>query len=327
MSMETQTLPVDPILYDFELPMRAVYYAQGFPVEIATNSRQVLAGAEESWGHFPKVFPEPPLRLHVGVMEGIPGAGPPTPVWRGRCGLIALVADAGNFAVCDTTRGYVFCWLTQAAAENKAYLRYHFLEGTIWMLLEALYLTPLHAACVRLGNHGVLLCGDSGVGKSSLAFACARAGWAFLSDDSTCLVRARKSRVVVANPYQMRFRESAIELFPELKDQPITLHLNGEMAIELATARLPEITTTTECSIDYIVFLRRGEPDPPCLLRLSKDTAFQWFEQVICWGEREVGDAHRASLRNLLTAEVFELRYGGLDSAVKRLETMVHAGT
>jgi hypothetical protein len=324
--MHTQTLKCDPLLYNFEMPLQSVYHPLGFSVEITTNSPDILAAAEESWGRFRKVSSEPPLQLRIGVLDGGPAECPASPVCREQRGLLARVADAENFSVSDVKHGFSFAWLTRAAVDDRAYLRWHFIEGMCWDLLE-LYLTPIHAGCVRLGGHGVLLCGDSGAGKSSLSFACALKGWTYLTDDGTCLVRGCQDRVVVGNPYQIRFRESAVELFPELKNQRPTVRATGEIAIELHTASLPEIRTATECPVDYIVFLNRECGGPTRLLPFPKATALEWFEQVIFCGEKETVDAHKASLRRLLGAEIFELRYGDLDSAVARLEAMVRSGS
>jgi len=319
-------VPPDPVLSDFGLPLRAAHYAMGFAVEIATNSDAVLAAAEESWGSFQKRFAEPSVQLEIGVLADGSNDCPPAPSTRSRGHLLTTIADARNFSVCDLSRGFAFAWLTQTAAADRAYLRYYFLEATVLTLLESLYLTPLHAACVQIGGQGVLLCGESGAGKSSLAFACARRGWKFLSDDGSALVRKRPGRMVVGNPHQMRFRESATKLFPELKKQRVTPRATGKMAIELATATLPEIATITECQVDYIVFLNRREPVPPGLLPLPNDAAWQYFEQYMCFGEDEVHRAQSASIYDLLTARVFEMRYGDLDWAVERLRTLVHEG-
>jgi hypothetical protein len=324
--MQTETFRNDPLLYDFELPLRAVYHPMGFSVEVVTNAPEVLAGARESWGHSQKIFWEAPLEVRIGVLENGSKQCPPPPVFRGQRNLVSVVCDTNNFAVCDLSLGFAFCWLTQAAASHRAYLRYHFLEGVVSVLLESLYLTSAHAACVSLGGRGILLCGASGAGKSSLSFACARNGWTFTSDDASCVVRNRKGRLVVGNPYQMRFRESAIELFPELERQRFTPRLNGEMAIELATRSLPEISTAPECPVDYIVFLNRGNSSPPELLRFHREKALQFLEQTVCFGEEQIRAAHYAALDNLLTAEVFELQYSDLESAVKRLETLVRNG-
>ena len=76
----------------------------------------------------------------------------------------------------------------------------------------------------------MLLCGDSGAGKSSLAFACALKGWTYVADDSSRLIRGQQDRVVVGNPYQMRFRESAVHLFLELRNLPLTARASGALS-------------------------------------------------------------------------------------------------
>jgi hypothetical protein len=124
----------------------------------------------------------------------------------------------------------------------------------------------------------------------------------------------------------MRFRESAIELFPELIEERVTPCETGEMAIELATSSKQEISTVCESSVEYIVFLNRFSPSEEGLFPFSKQTALQWFEQVVCWGEKRVRDFHFAALRNLLDAKLFELRYKRLDSALCLLESLVRKG-
>jgi hypothetical protein len=324
--MRIRTSPPDPLLCDIELPLHGVYHPMGFAVKIATNSPDILAAADESWKHFRRIFPEPAVTLRIAVAEEGSDNCPPAPVCRAQQNLLVRIADARNYSVSDLARGFAFSWLTHAVAENRGYLRYHYLEGVAWDLLESLYLTSIHAACVSKDGRGILFCGDSGAGKSSLAFACARNGWTFLSDDSTCLVRGRRGRVVVGNPYQMRFRESATQLFPELKDQRVMLRATGEFSIEVPTVSLQNIRITSQCSVDHILFLNRGTSGPPRLVPFPKHKAREKFEEVICFGQDMVREAHRTSLRNLLTAEILEFRYNDLDSAVDQLEGFIRDG-
>jgi hypothetical protein len=316
----------DPWMHDFEMPFRASYYPLGFPLKITTNSIEVLTAAEESWGRFRKIHPDRELHMRIGVMNHGPSASPANPVLREQGGFRAHVADAENFAFADVEHGFAFAWLTRATVEDRAYLRWCFIEGVSWDLLEP-YLTPIHVGCVQLNGRGVLLCGDSGAGKSSLSYACARNGWAYLSDDSSCLVHGREGAVVVGDPFKIRFRESAIDVFPELKSQHLAPRFTGEMAIELPTSLIPEIKTISECSVDYIVFLNRGHRGPASLFPFPTQTALQWFEKVVFCGEKNIVDAHKVSLRNLLTAQVFELRYDDLASAIGQLELLVHRGS
>lgn len=319
--MATQGGRNDPLFHGFEMPLQATYYPLGFPLEVATNSCEVLEAAEESWGLFRKAFAEPLLQLRVGVLDSDNSACSAQPVVRAQRSLLARVADPENFSVSDIRQGFAFVWLTRATVENRGYLRWHFLEGPLWDLLDP-YMTPLHAACVRAGDRGILLCGDSGAGKSSLALACALGGWTYLADDSCCLPHRSSGRLVIGNPYQIRFRESAATLFPQLKDHQLTRRATGELALELPTAALPGIKIATECVVDFIVFLNRGQAGNSCLLPFPKDKALRWFEQVIRCDEGEIVDSHMAALRRLLGAEVLQLRYTRLESAVQQLAAL-----
>ncbi len=316
----------DPIGCDFNLPLKAVFYPLGFAVEISTNCPEVLAAAEDNWKSFDKVYSAPPVQVRIAVIEGQATHCPPPPNCRGQRNLVLFVASPYDFAVCDLTTGFASCWLSAAAVENGAYLRYHFLDATVLLLIEALYLTPIHAACVAFQGRGLLLCGDSGAGKSSLSFACARRGWTFVSDDANFLVRGGKQRVVVGNPYHLHFRESATELFPDLKSHCLTPRINGEIAIELATANIPEILTSPQSRIDFVVFLNRGTSGPASLRPFSRQRALACLEKVICYGEQYVRETQKSSLHDLLGAEVLELRYSDLQSAVDCLEALVRAG-
>jgi hypothetical protein len=326
-TMKLQISAGDPLLYDFDLPLCATFHFLGFPIQISTNSHHILAAAQESWGMFHNTRSEPPLKIQIGVLPGTATGRPNEPVVRGRGHLLTQIADSENFMVLDARQGFAFGWLTQATVQDHAYLRYHFLEGCAWILLESLYLTSVHGACVELDGHGVLFCGDSGAGKSSLAYACSHNGWKFLSDDSSCLIRGRTGRIVTGNSLQMRFRKSAVQLFPELIRLRISDRPTGEMSIELATNANPEIETISEASVDYIVFLNRFDSRPEGLVRFSKQRALQWFQQTVCYGEESVRQAHYATLQNLLAAEAFEMRYTSMDSALRLLNTLVRRGT
>jgi hypothetical protein len=313
----------DPLLSDRELPLREIFYPLGFALEITTNSDQVMAAAQESWGHFRQAMTEPPVHLRVVVVEGGKKECPPEPKLRAQQNLTVRVADEENFSISNMTEGFASCWLTRQFVENRGYLRFYFLEGMCSDLLDPRYLTAIHAACVQFENKGVLLCGESGAGKSSLAYACARRGWKFLTDDSTSLIRKSSQPVVLGNPFQIRFRDSAVALFPELGDRQITRRVHGKLSIEVPTASISGIETVSQSSADYIVFLKRGKRGAPHLVPFPKETALRWYEQFIFFGDKALRESQKATLRNLLRTEMLELHYDDLDSAVAKLEAMV----
>ncbi len=312
----------DPLLSNVALPLRRTYHPLGFAVEIATNSDEVLAAADESWGGLGELFSSPPLQISIALGTGRSGICPPAPVYRGQRNLLSIVADSENFAMCDRQQGFAFGWLNRDAAEHKAYLRYHFLEAIALTMLASSYVTPLHAACVEFAGQGVLLCGNSGAGKSSLAYACARAGWNYISDDASYLVRGGYGRLVVGNSRLVRLRPSAAELFPELAGLSLTPRAAGKPSIELATAFMPHVTTAQQSPVEYIVFLNRSGSDLPEIVPFPKELALQWanHSQVDTTAEDEL---RAASICELLNARLIELRYRTLDGAIAQLEGLI----
>jgi hypothetical protein len=190
-----------------------------------------------------------------------------------------------------------------------------------------LHLTRIHASCVMLDGHGVLLWGESGAGKSCLAYACARDGWTFVSDGATSLLRSAKDRIALGKPHLMRFRETASKILPELNGRRATPSAVGKLSIEFRTADFPGIKTAFQCRVDSVVFLNRHAAGPPCLLPLSKDEAWRRLEQDLPLFEQAVHEEHKASIRNLLEANVFELRAYDLDFGVRQLRSLAQGGT
>ncbi len=314
----------DPVLANIPLPLRATFYPLGFPAEIHTNSDEVLTAARESWGKYKHEFRERAVEVRVCVTAD-EGECSGTPVFRAQGHLFSIVSDSRTFASCDMRQGFAYCCTTPATVQNRPFFRFHFLEAMTLVLLDQLYWTPVHAACVEHNGKGVLLCAESGTGKSSLALACARDGWTFLSDDAAVLLRGRRDRTVVGQPHSMRFRPSARELFPDLSERLLTVRGNGKVGIELPTGELG-IRTATQTTVDYMIFLHRRPSGPARLEHFSKADAYDRLAQVARYGEQEVRNAQLESLRTLLAAPVYALSYSDLGSAVARLKSLVETG-
>ena len=323
MSMAEESQKLDSVLADFDFPLSGTFHPMGLSVQISTNSPAILDATRESWGALGKMFAYPPVRVRIGVVPGGSAESLPAPVYRSQQHLISIIADAENFMICDMRRGFAYGFVTQAVVDNNAYIRGHIIEPSANLLLVASFLTPLHAACLNRHGRGVLLCGDSTAGKSTLAYACARAGWKFLSDDFCCLIRGRDGRVVIGNSARMRFRAPTLDLFPELKMQRLIPRLNGGPAVEVDTVCMPGIETMSHCSVDHIVFLNRSKSHLPTFYRLSKEHAKSAFESVISYGEEQVRKEQKESLGELFDAEVVEFRYDDLALAVPALDAFV----
>jgi hypothetical protein len=317
---------VSPVLSNVDFPLRANYFPLGFPVQIVTNSTHIIAAAEQSWRMFRPQFQQPPLIIELGVTDDEePSDLPPAPVCRLREHLLTMIADARNFTACDLKRGYAFGWVTRTVAESPLYLRYHLLEASTLAMLHVLRGAALHAACVAPFGHGMLLCGDSGAGKSSLAFAGARAGWTYISDDAAYLPLHLEDRTVIGNSHQIRFRDSGVQLFPELEGRSITPRATGKPSIEVSTLEFPELITSDSAQVDYIIFLNRRNTANPGLHPFSREAAFQWLFQTPLLAAAD-SSLHETALRKLLEVDIYELRYTDLDWAVERLEQLALTG-
>jgi hypothetical protein len=324
-SVDAQTAP-DPVLADFELPLNGWFFPLGFPLELKTNSPKVIEAAEESWGGFSPQFDEKPVTLSLGVSLAEDDALPGVPVYRARNHLISLISDPENFIVCDGNAGFAFGWMTQATVSCGRFFRQCFLEGAAYTVLDSLFLAPVHGALVSRDGCGVLLCGDTFAGKSTLAYACARAGWTFTSDDCTSLLRNRTDRFAIGNPHAMRFREDAPDLFPELERWVPAARLNGKMGIEAPTGLLPGVSIAFGCAIRHVVFLDRKSPGDPRLQPLASEEALPWFERFSCFGDPAVRESQRNVYKRLSGAKTWRLHYQDLDAAVSRLDRLARSG-
>lgn len=310
----------DPFLRVTALDYHATYYPLGFPLQLQTNSPQILQAAKENWDARPRAFDKQPFTLRVIVAQG--GPLPPPPVYRAQEHLMSVLSDRDNFAVCDYTRHFAFCRLNEAAAADASFTAYYFLEALVNFSLTQLYLTPLHGACVASNNQAVLLCGPSGAGKTSLAYFCAKRGWTYISDNESWLVRAG-GRLVVGNPARIRFRESARLLFPELEGRNAAPHPNGKMSIAVSPRALGIVKTAFQCCVERVVFLSRQAGAGAALRPVGSDRALERFLSELPLYEDWVHEEQQTSLARIAGLHPVELRFGSLEGAFRCLEEIV----
>jgi hypothetical protein len=315
----------DPVLSFFELPLHQTFYPLGFPLKLETNSAEVIAAASEGWGAFEQTFEQAPVRLCLGVHEGGGDALPLESVVRSREHVMSVIADPENFVICDFERGFGFGWVTERTAADHPLLRYRFLTSGGATLVEQRAFAALHGALVVRNGTGVMLCGESFAGKSTLAYACARAGWTYVSDDGTFLVRDGNDRYAVGDPHSIRLRPDAPELFPELADHLLTIRPNGKVAIEVRTRDLA-LATAPGCQVEHVVYLNREQPVRARLRPSSKDRMREEWSQHNVFGTKEHRAARQRCHERLLSARLWEMQYCDLADAVARLERLVDSG-
>ena len=245
------------------------------------------------------------------------------PVVRGQGHLISFIGDSENFSVGDLDAGFGYAWLSPFVVQNRDVLRYNYLDSLVLTLINAMHVSTVHAACVALDGRGILLCGPSGAGKSTLAYACAKNGWQYVSDDASAVVKGRTDRLVLGNPHRLRLRPDAGLIFPEFYDRLVTARANGKLSIEIATANEPGIDRLLECRIEQVVFLDRAQGAKAALRPYSKKRALEELSAIISYGRPEQREAWISDYRNLLEVPVVQMQYEDLEEAVDCLAALV----
>jgi hypothetical protein len=316
-----QGMRIDPLLGDLDLALSGTFYPAGFPLRIATNSPHVLQAAAESWAPFEPEFNTPPMEFRV-VVEAA-GELAAEPRFRKQRHLLSFVSDAHNFATGDSLTLSASFHLSEATAADRVWLRWFFLEAMASMLLTQRYVVSLHAACVVSNGAGILICGKSGCGKSTLSFACARAGFTYVSDDCTWLLCASEDRMAIGKPHQVRFRHDAARHFPELEGYLASAHPNGKLSIEVPTSLFPEVRTAGRCPIRCLVFLDRQSDGPARVERMpAADAVESLLVDLPSYGT-EVNAMHEKTIHHLTGLPAWRLRYRALDDAVRLLSEIL----
>jgi hypothetical protein len=313
----------DPLMYGPELPRVVRLFPLGQAVEISTNSLPIENAARSLWSKFPKLFDDPPVDLRIAVSDKEADVSTGCITTRGQGHLVSMVRDGENFGVTDLRRGFGYAWLTRDVAANAPEAIFGFLEPLVYLMVAARHFAQVHGACVSLKGRGAILCGESGAGKTCLAYACARAGWSLVSGDAIQIVRSSAGNHIVGRPYSLRFRESAKFLFPELRKFPARVSPQGKTDTTVDTADLA-IDSELEAQASHVVFLnRQSEVRESFFDSVPFDEAFEALLQVVFYGDERLRTEQARSLAELLNRPVLRLTYSDLNDAERALRHLV----
>lgn len=118
----------------------------------------------------------------------------------------------------------------------------------------------LHAGAMASADEGVLLCGETGRGKTTLVLNLARRGLSFLSDEIAWIDIA--TRQVRAFPRALGVRDSAAARGPDGNpvESRVTQSLSGDEKVLVHASDLTGCPVGGECAVRHVVFLEGFAP-------------------------------------------------------------------
>ncbi len=296
-----------------------IFHPFGFPLIVRSNDESVIEIAHDEWDEWRQAFDDPPIelefRIHPRPWE------PPLPPARFHANAhgFTIHASPANIALGKPHGKSALAFLEPRTVADRPYFTYFFLDAMAFQLITSAYLTPLHAASVARNSRAIVFTGDSGAGKSSLSYACARRGWTFISDDASHLLRrCAGTRRILGVPHSIRLRPDAPDLFPELARFEPKMRGTGKPSLQIPTRELA-IETAPTASVDWIILPRRAASTR--LQSIDKSTVrehcAQWFYH---WDAPVLAEQQAAFEEMLGGVSTFSLEYSDLDSAVDILD-------
>ena len=316
-----RALPVNAMLEQTEPTLERLYSLMGEALLFQTDDPALLEAAERSFGRF---GPAPPdlaasplvLRLYVHGDESPAGASPaagrPRPIYRTQGHLFYINLGADNTAVADLLQGYAFGFVSRPVARNRSLVCYLFLEGlALAMLGPARQFIPLHAGCVVKDGASLILSGESGRGKSTLAFACVRRGYQVLSEDGLFLKCRPDAAELWGLPWRLHLLPDVKRFFPELAAERPRLQINGEWKLEIDLETFYPGSTATHAPPGPLVFLEQGTDSGPVRIEpVAPQEIAERLQVVWPWWVGWTGEME-GQLARLVELGAYRLRTAG----------------
>ena len=179
--------PADPFGPLPSLPFETSFPVVGVPLAVRSNAAATMdlaAASFGAWQGLPDALvgrgPEATLDIVVG-----PATGEPLPLRleSRRHGAVRLAAGGPLLAAVLTAERRALVFVPGQALDAPEWFATH-VCGLAMLAVSGRWRVPLHAAAVVAGDHTLLLTGASGTGKSTMAYACAAAGFSVLGEDT-----------------------------------------------------------------------------------------------------------------------------------------------
>ena len=196
------------------------FYLQGLKINISTTDQQI-AEYLTSYFHFllhpkcKKTFDQ----IYVTINSGQEIAEPY--IWNPTVSGRKFLLEGGRKFVqteVDPEKRTIIINIESIKGLPLEIIMNFIFSGPLLFALMYWGLYFIHAACAALdAERGVLIVGDSGVGKTTLVLSLLKQGYYYLGEESPLLSKSTGSLELYSYPTDIRLNEESFALFPELK--------------------------------------------------------------------------------------------------------------
>jgi len=299
-----------------------------------SNSRKLLALVDQAFAGLPayRLAAATPkftvsLTLHRRTLRrrGLP----PPPRLSSGAGHLRATVDAENFATVFPAARSACVSVSSDQLRHSHLVRYELIEFAVLTLAaRSQGLVALHAGCVGARGKGVLLVGDSGAGKSTVALAALLAGLDYLAEDSVFV--CPDSLRALAAPQFLHLRSRSLAAIaprvrPALRRAARIRRRSGERKYAINLRRLGLRVARGALALSAVVFLSRQRAPEMRLLRpVERRVAVERLRRLQPYAAAR--PEWRRFSRKLARMPAYELRRGAQPSqAAAALRTLLRA--
>src|SRR5579862_1055650 len=258
-----------------ELPLKARFIVTGAVWEVSTNSEKILEILRDAFQSSENNRSPAELEVFFHVDFALPAPIRQTfPHFRALEHLYYGTFGSGDSMLVDQFNRRAVGSFSLATVGDAGYWKRVILPCLLGITSSCVGITPVHCACVERNQLGLLIHGESGTGKSTLALSLSLKGFSYVSDDCTYISHSRNRMRSWGSSAPLKLLPEAKAYFPLLANVVPSRSLNGELAFEVDPKEVFGIKRSASCDPRWLFFIERtDEPTFDCLSISREESA------------------------------------------------------
>jgi hypothetical protein len=303
----------DPLRRFTPTPLTVVLPVMRRTVQFETNNLEIMEHATQLFSSYPGSPDGSPEFLWRIVIQPDPQVTPPWPKRSAFSDHGIRFAEFGqrNFLAVDLEARKGIGFLAEGLAQDTLGLTSPFIENMFLMSAGSLGLTSLRAACVALGQRGLLVFGPPNSGKTTASYVATKLGLEFHADEGVFLEFEAGNLLAWGGFWPMAFRPDTLEFLPELQS---CARLFSYLDFRFYHVEKPPLRSARARPVIPVccVFLEREATTvTPCLSPLSSiELSQRLADNELFKDDDRFAQQHAAVFNALESLPTYHLRYG-----------------